>query len=115
MKTDEQKWEELLDALQVAAMEEQPDEYGLAQVKPKISALNLIQPFDWMKWTEPYPSVEQTKLMDLDTAIKHITRFCRAERFMEGTLWAGIQSGAVLGLCLVVRQHTDGKAAPKVM
>lgn len=115
MKTNEQRWTELLDVLQVTAMGERPSEYGAARVLPKFGALNLVQPFDWMNWREPFPQREQMQLMDLQTAIKHITRFCRAERFMEGALWRGIESGALFGLCLVVQQHTDGEAAPNVM
>ena len=115
MKTAAQRWTELLDILQVSAMGDRPSEFGVAHLTPKFGALNLVQSFDWMHWNEPFPQREQMQMMDLETAIKHITRFCRAERFMEGSLWGGVQSGALLGLCLVVQQHTDGEAAPNVM
>ncbi len=115
MKTDEQRWTELLDVLHVTAMGERPSEYGAARILPKFGALNLIQPFDWMNWREPFPSAEQIRLMDLETAIKHITRYCRGERFSEGLLWKGIESGALLGLSLVVRHHTGGEAASNVL
>jgi hypothetical protein len=88
MKTEEQRWTELLDVLVVSAMGNQPDKYGIARITPKLGALHLIQPFDWMAWKEPYPSAEQAKLMNIQTAVKHITRYCRAERFMEGALWS---------------------------
>ena len=55
------------------------------------------------------------KLMDLETAVKHITGICRAERFMQGVFMGSVRSGLLLGLCLVVREHTRGEVAPNVM
>ena len=114
-KTDAQKWEELITELQELAVLVEPGEYRVAMCMPKIGALNLVQPFNWRQWTEPFPETVQCKLMDLETAIKHITRICRAERFMEGVFMGSVKSGLLLGLCLVVREHTRGDRAPSVM
>ena len=114
-KSDAQKWEELITELQELAVLAQPDEYRVAMCMPKVGALNLVQPFNWRQWTEPFPETIQCQLMDLETAIKHITRICRAERFMEGVFMGSVKSGLLLGLCLVVREHTRGERAPSVM
>ena len=114
-KSDAQKWEELITELQELAILAQPDEYRVAMCMPKVGALNLVQPFNWRQWTEPFPEIVQFQLMDLETAIKHITRICRAERFMEGVFMGSVKSGLLLGLCLVVREHTRGERAPSVM
>ena len=114
-KTDAQKWEELITELQELAVLVEPGEYRVAMCMPKVGALNLVQPFNWRQWTEPFPEAVQCKLMDLETAIKHITRICRAERFMEGVFMGSVKSGVLLGLCLVVREHTRGERAPSVM
>ena len=114
-KSDAQKWEELITELQELAVLAQPDEYRVAMCMPKVGALNLVQPFNWRQWPEPFPETVQFQLMDLETAIKHITRICRAERFMEGVFMGSVKSGLLLGLCLVVREHTRGERAPSVM
>ena len=114
-KTDAQKWEELITELQELAVLVEPGEYRVAMCMPKVGALNLVQPFNWRQWTEQFPEAVQCKLMDLETAIKHITRICRAERFMEGVFMGSVKSGVLLGLCLVVREHTRGERAPSVM
>ena len=114
-KSDAQKWKELITELQDLAILAQPDEYRVAMCMPKVGALNLVQPFNWRQWTEPFPETVQFELMDLETAVKHITRICRAERFMEGVFMGSVKSGLLLGLCLVVREHTRGERAPSVM
>jgi hypothetical protein len=114
-KSDAQKWEELITELQELAILAQPDEFRVAMCMPKVGALNLVQPFNWRQWPVPFPEAVQCKLMDLETAIKHITRICRAERFMEGVFMGSVKSGVLLGLCLVVREHTRGERAPSVM
>ena len=114
-KNDAQKWKELITELQDLAILAQPDEYRVAMCMPKVGALNLVQPFNWRQWTEPFPETVQFKLMDLETAVKHITRICRAERFIEGVFMGSVKSGLLLGLCLVVREHTRGERAPSVM
>jgi len=114
-KSDAQKWEELITELQELAILAQPDEYRVAMCMPKVGALNLVQPFNWRQWPEPFPETVQFKMMDLETAVKHITRICRAERFMEGVFMGSVKSGLLLGLCLVVREHTRGERAPSVM
>ena len=63
----------------------------------------------------PCGEVVARAVMDLETAIKHITRICRAERFMEGVFMGSVKSGVLLGLCLVVREHTRGERAPSLM
>ena len=110
-----QKWEELIEELLVLATASRPSELEFANFHPKLGALNLVQPFNWKAWEEPFPEPEQAQLLDLETAVKHITRICRADRFMEGTLRATVCSGLLLGLCLVVREHTRGEIAPNVM
>ena len=114
-KTDAQLWAELIAELEGLAKVEQFDEYLGAMCIPKIGALNLIQPFNWREWQEPFPEATQVKLMDLETAVKHITRICRAERFHQNFIWGPIKSGLLLGLCLVVREHTRGESAPRVL
>ena len=113
--TPAQRWEDLIAELREMATASWPDEVRVAYLMPRFGRLNLIQPFDWMHWAEPYPASEQTTLLDLETAIKHITRICRAERFHENSIWGHIRSGLLTGLCLVVRQHTRGEIAPDVI
>ena len=113
-KTDAQKWEELISELQELAVLAEPGEYRVAMCMPKVGALNLVQPFNWRLWTEPFPEPEQARLLDLETAIKHITRICRAERFHENSIWGHIRSGLLMGLCLVVREHTRGELVRNV-
>ncbi len=115
MKDSAQKWEELIEELLVLATASRPSELEFVGFTQKLGALNLVQPFNWKAWEEPFPEPEQAQLLDLETAVKHITRICRADRFMEGTLWATVCSGLLLGLCLVVRVHTRGEIAPNVM
>jgi hypothetical protein len=113
-KTDAQKWEELITEMQELAVLAEPGEYLAAMCIPKIGALNLIQPFNWPEWQEPFPEATQVKLMDLETAVKHITRICRTERFHQNFIWGPIKSGLLLGLCLVVREHTRGEIVRNV-
>ena len=110
-----QKWEELIEELLVLATASRPSELEFVGFTQKLGALNLVQPFNWKAWEEPFPEPEQAQLLDLETAVKHITRICRADRFMEGTLRATVCSGLLLGLCLVVLEHTRGEIAPNVM
>ena len=114
-KSGAQKWEELITELQELAILPESDEYRVAMCMPKVGALNLVQSFDWKNWDEPCPDTSQMKLMDLETAVKHITGICRAERFMQGVFTGSVRSGLLLGLCLVVREHTRGEVAPNVM
>ena len=109
------QWGDLLAELENLAKVEHPDELQASMCIPKIGALNLIQPFNWREWQEPFPEATQVKLMDLETAVKHITRICRAERFHQNFIWGPIKSGLLLGLCLVVREHTRGESAPSVL
>jgi len=114
-KSGAQKWEELITELQELAILPESDEYRVAMCMPKVGALNLVQSFDWKHWDEPCPDTVQMKLMDLETAVKHITSICRAERFMQGVFIGRVRSGLLLGLCLVVREHTRGEIASNVM
>jgi hypothetical protein len=113
-KTDAQRWAELIAELEGLAKVEHFDESLAAMCIPKIGALNLIQPFNWPEWQEPFPEATQVKLMDLETAVKHITRICRTERFHQNFIWGPIKSGLLLGLCLVVREHTRGEIVRNV-
>lgn len=112
--TPEQNWEDLIADLDSMASATWPNEVRVAYLMRRIGRLNLVQPFDWMHWDEPYPETAQVRILDLETAIKHITRICRAERFHENSIWSHIRSGLLLGLCLVVREHTNGNIAPRV-
>ena len=113
--TPEQRWEDLIAELSEMATAPWPDEVRVAYLMPRFGRLNLVQPFNWNKWAEPYPASEQARLLDLETAIKHITRICRTERFYENSIWSHIRSGLLMGLCLVVREHTHGEIAPNVI
>ncbi len=115
MKNSEQKWAELIEELLDLATASRPNELEFANFTTKLGALNLVQPFNWRAWEEPFPEPEQARLLDLENAVKQITRICRADRFEEGTLWVTVRSGLLLGLCLVVREHTRGEIAPNVM
>ena len=110
-----QRWEDLIVELGQMATAPWPNEVRVAYLMPRFGRLNLVQPFDWMSWAESYPATEQARLLDLETAIKHITRICRAERFHENSIWSHIRSGLLMGLCLVVREHTRGEIAPNVI
>ena len=112
--TPEQRWEDLIAEMAEMASAPWPNEVRVAYLMPRFGRLNLVQPFDWMHWTEPFPEPEQARLLDLETAIKHITRICRAERFYENSIWSHIRSGLLMGLCLVVRQHTHGEIVRNV-
>lgn len=112
--TPAQNWEDLIADLDSMASATSPDQTRVASLMQCIGRLNLVQPFDWMHWEEPFPETAQARILDLETAIKHITRICRAERFSENSIWGHIRSGLLLGLCLVVREHTNGKIAPRV-
>jgi hypothetical protein len=113
--TPEQRWEDLIAELGEMATAPWPNEVRVAYLMPRFGRLNLIQSFDWMSWAEPYPASEQTTLLDLTTAIKHITRICRAERFHQNSIWGHIRSGLLMGLCLVVREHTNGEIVRDVI
>ena len=115
IKTPAEKWEALINELKALALVEEFDEYLALMLISKIGGLNMIQPFDWNNWHAAYPEAEQVKLLDLETAVKHITRICRAERFYQNSIWGPIRSGLLMGLCLVVRELTDGGVAPNVM
>lgn len=112
--TPTQNWEDLIADLDSMASATSSDQARVASLMQRIGRLNLVQPFDWMHWEEPYPETAQARILDLETAIKHITRICRAERFSENSIWSHIRSGLLLGLCLVVREHTNGNIAPRV-
>jgi len=112
--TPKQRWEDLIAELSEMASAPWPNEVRVAHLMPRFGRLNLIQPFDWMHWAEPFPEPEQARLLDLETAIKHITRIGRAERFYENSIWSHIRSGLLMGLCLVVRQHTHGEIVRNV-
>ena len=113
-KTNAQLWAELIAELEGLAKFEHFDEFLAAMCIPKIGALNLIQRFNWPEWQEPFPEATQVKSMDLETAVKHITRICRAERFHQNFIWGPIKSGLLLDLCLVVREHTNGESVRNV-
>ena len=115
IKTPAEKWEALINELQALALVEEFDEYLALMLMSKIGGLNMIQPFDWNNWQVAYPEPEQVKFLDLETAVKHITRICRAERFYQNSIWGPSRSGLLMGLCLVVRELTDGGVAPNVM
>ena len=115
IKTPAEKWEALINELKALALVEEFDEYLALMLISKIGGLNMIQPFDWNNWQVAYPEPEQVKFLDLETAVKHITRICRAERFYQNSIWGPIRSGLLMGLCLVVRELTDGGVAPNVM
>ena len=112
--TPAQNWDDLIADLDSMALAPSPDQARVASLMQRIGRLNLVQPFDWMHWEEPFPETAQARILDLETAIKHITRICRAERFSENSIWGHIRSGLLLGLCLVVREHTNGNIAPRV-
>ena len=114
-RTASEKWEDLISELKALALVEEFDEYLALMLISKIGSLNLIQPFDWNSWQVAYPEPEQAHLLDLETAVKHITRICRAERFYQNSIWGPIRSGLLMGLCLVAREHTHGEVAPNVM
>jgi len=81
----------------------------------KIGGAGMAQPFSLMRWQEPHPEPEQTRMLDLEISIRHITRICRAERFFENSIVGHIHSGLLMGLCLVVREHTQRQHVPKVV
>jgi len=113
--TPEQRWEQLIAELDAMAITPRPDEYRILHLIAKIEGLGMVQSFSWMQWQVPYPEPEQTRMLDLETAVKHITRICRAERFFENSIVGHIHSGFLMGLCLVVREHTQRQHVPKVV
>lgn len=109
-------WDELFALFDAMRLEVSENEWDFRmQVTPLMHSLRLIQVFNWPAWNEPYPTVEQTKLMSMETALKHIFRIRRQDRFGEGLFDTTIKSGLMPALCLVIRQHTDGGVATKVL
>ena len=109
-------WDELFVLFEAMRLDTPRDEWDFRiRITPLMHSLRLIQAFDWPSWQEPYPTVEQTKLMSLETALKHIFRIRRQDRFGGGIFDSTISSGLMPALCLAIRQHTNGEVAPKVL
>jgi hypothetical protein len=86
MKSTQSMWDELIEQLQQASGLGRLSELQVAEIKPYLVRLGMVQPFDWMSWREPYPSVVGVATIDLRTAVMHVTRICWAERFGWGIL-----------------------------
>ena len=109
-------WDALFKMFDAMLLETPADEFDFRmQVTPLMHSLRLIQAFNWPAWKEPYPTVEETRQMSLEDALKHIFRIRRQDRFEEGLFDMTIQSGLIPALCLVVKKHTNGGIAPKVL
>jgi len=109
-------WDALFKMFDDMLLETPADEFDFRmQVTPLMHSLRLIQAFNWPAWKEPYPTVEETRQMSLEDALKHIFRIRRQDRFEEGLFDMTIQSGLIPALCLVVKKHSNGGIAPKVL
>ena len=109
-------WDALFKMFDDMLLETPADEFDFRmQVTPLMHSLRLIQAFNWPAWKEPYPTVEETRQMSLEDALKHIFRIRRQDRFGGGLFDMEIQSGLIPALCLVVKKHTNGGIAPKVL
>ena len=109
-------WDALFKMFDDMLLETPADEFDFRmQVTPLMHSLRLIQAFNWPAWKEPYPTVEQARQMSLEDALKHIFRIRRQDRFGGGLFDMEIQSGLIPALCLVVKKHTNGGIAPKVL
>lgn len=109
-------WDALFKMFDAMLLETPSDEMDFRmRVTPLMHSLRLIQAFNWPAWKEPYPTVEQTRQMSLEDALKHIFRIRRQDRFEEGLFDMTIQSGLIPALCLVVKKHTNGGVAPTVL
>jgi hypothetical protein len=118
METKDPKalWGDLFKMFDAMLLETPADEFDFRmQVTPLMHSLRLIQAFNWPAWKEPYPTVEQTRQMSLEDALKHIFRIRRQDRFEEGLFDMTIKSGLIPALCLVVKKHANGGIAPKVL
>jgi hypothetical protein len=115
MESTQSMWDELFEQLQKASGLGRLTELQVMEVKPYLVRLGMVQPFDWMSWREPYPSVVGVATIDLRTAVMHVTRICRADRFSEGTFWCAVSSGVMEGLCKRVRELVDGGRVPRVV
>jgi|688.fasta_scaffold179592_3 hypothetical protein len=109
-------WDALFEEFESLRLENPREEWeARIRITTLMHELRLIQSFNWPSWDEPFPSVTQTKLMSMETALKHVFRIRRLDRFGEGLLASTIQSGLLHALCLVIREHTKGEIAPKVL
>ena len=109
-------WDDLFKMFDDMLLETPTDEFDFRmQVTPLMHSLRLIQAFNWPAWKVPYPTVEETRQMSLEDALKHIFRIRRQDRFEEGLFDMTIKSGLTPALCLVVKKHTNAGIAPKVL
>ena len=115
MESTQAMWDELFEQLQKASGLGRLTELQVMEVKPYIVRLGMVQPFDWMSWREAYPSADVISTIDLRTAVMHVTRICRADRFSEGTFWCAVSSGLMEDLCKRVRELVDGGRVPRVV
>lgn len=114
MGTRDDRWDELIQLLKEYAPLEW-HEMDLVKLKGAIARVGgLVQPFDWMRWPEPYPQGFQLVPMDLQTVVKHVTRMVRCERFYENSLLMHVQEGRLLALVLRGRYLTGGDRVPNV-
>lgn len=115
MESTHSMWDELFEQLQRASGLGRLSELQVAEIKPYLVRLGMVQPFDWMSWREPYPSVVDIATIDLRTAVMHVTRICRAERFSEGEFWYAVTCGVMEALCRRIRELVDGGRVPKIV
>ncbi len=114
MGTRDSSWDELIQLLKEYAPLEW-HEMDLVKLKGSIARVGgLVQPFDWMRWREPFPQGIQLVPMDLQTVVKHVTRIVRGERFYENSLLMHVQQGGLLSLVLRGRYLTGGDPVPNV-
>lgn len=82
------------------------------EMKRHLSALRLVQSFDWMHWSGPSLNDVDMQQLDIDDCVRYITRHVRGERFYENSLAPWIKGGVFGDLCEVARQKARGQKAP---
>ena len=60
-----------------------------------IGAVGMVRPFPWPEWTEPAPAVDDIATMAPDLVWRHMTRYVRADRTMEGVFAGAVHAGII--------------------
>lgn len=105
-------WQRLFFGLTQAVRVKEPSEMEVGKINSLLGALNLIQPFNWNAWKEPFPAMEEIANLSLEDCIRQITRVVRADRTQEGVLFATIRSGTMARICVVAHQKSKGAPIP---
>ena len=75
-----------------------------------VGDLNMVAPFDWPGWKEPWPeTADDVAGFDAELVSKHMTRIVRSDRFIEGNFEGCARNGLVSWLVLRWLEITEPK------